>query len=69
MDESCGECCIDVKGSKVMRDKGRTIKGVGTIEATGKQTSEGFVVLRGTHISPNDDNTLEYQFQPKRCEI
>ena len=36
----------------------RTIKGVGTIEATGKQTSEGFVVLKGTHISPNDDNTI-----------
>lgn len=36
----------------------RTIKGVGTIEAIGKQTSEGFVVLKGTHISPNDDNTI-----------
>lgn len=36
----------------------RTIKGVGTIEATGKQTSEGFVVLKGTHISSNDDNTI-----------
>lgn len=36
----------------------RTIKGIGTIEATGKQTSEGFVVLKGTHISPNDDNTI-----------
>ena len=36
----------------------RTIKGVGTIEATGKQTSEGFVVLKGTHISPNDDNII-----------
>lgn len=36
----------------------RTIKGVGLIEAGGRQTSEGFVVLKGTHISPNDDNTI-----------
>ncbi|MDY4079004.1 MAG: GIY-YIG nuclease family protein [Clostridium sp.] len=36
----------------------RTIKNIGTVEATGKQTSEGFVVLRGSHISPSDDNTI-----------
>lgn len=36
----------------------RTIKGVGLIEAGGRQISEGFVVLKGTHISPNDDNTI-----------
>ena len=44
----------------------RTIKGVGTIEAIGKQTSEGFVVLKGTHISPNDDNTIPTILRERR---
>lgn len=36
----------------------RTIKGVGTVEATGSQTAEGFVVFAGSHISPEDDGTI-----------
>ena len=36
----------------------RTIKNVGTVEATGIQTAEGFVVLVGSHISPSDDDTI-----------
>lgn len=47
----------------------RSIKGIGTIEATGKQTSEGFVVLKGTHISPNDDNTIPVILREQRKGI
>jgi hypothetical protein len=37
----------------------RTIKKSSiTVKATGRQTSEGFVVLRGSIISPDDDNTI-----------
>lgn len=36
----------------------RTIKKVGKVEADGLQTSEGFVVLQGSHISPVDDDTI-----------
>lgn len=37
----------------------RAIKKSGiTVKATGKQTSEGFVVLKGSIISPDDDNTI-----------
>ena len=36
----------------------RTIKGVGKVEANGVQTSEGFVVLQGSHISAVDDETI-----------
>lgn len=47
----------------------RNIKGVGTIEATGKQTAEGFVVLKGIHISPNDDNTIPTVLREQRKRI
>ncbi|MBD5543569.1 MAG: GIY-YIG nuclease family protein [Lachnospiraceae bacterium] len=36
----------------------RTIKNVGKVEASGTQTTEGFVVLQGSHISLVDDNTI-----------
>ena len=36
----------------------RTIKGVGKVTADGYQTSEGFVVLKGSHISPVEDDTI-----------
>lgn len=36
----------------------RTIKKVGKVEADGSQTSEGFVVFRGSQISPEDDDTI-----------
>lgn len=36
----------------------RTIKDVGKIEADGMRTAEGFVVLKGSHISPVDDDTI-----------
>lgn len=36
----------------------RTIKNVGKVEANGAQTAEGFVVLKGSHISLTDDDTI-----------
>lgn len=44
----------------------RTIKDVGKIEADGIRTSEGFVVLKGSHISPVDDNTISAALKEKR---
>ena len=44
----------------------RTIKDVGKIEADGIRTSEGFVVLKGSHISPVDDNTIPTVLKEKR---
>lgn len=56
----------DSGSTEIILQLKRTIKGVGTIEATGKQTSEGFVVLKGTHISPNDDNTIPVILREQR---
>ena len=36
----------------------RNIKKIGRIEADGVQTTEGFVVLQGSHIASVDDNTI-----------
>lgn len=36
----------------------RTVKSIGTVEGIGKQTEEGFVVLKGSHISTTYDNTV-----------
>ncbi|MBD5117184.1 MAG: GIY-YIG nuclease family protein [Ruminococcaceae bacterium] len=36
----------------------RTIKGVGKVEAKGTQTTEGFVVLKGSYISLIDDDNI-----------
>lgn len=44
----------------------RAIKNVGTVEATGSQTSEGFVVLQGSHISPVDDDTIPTVLKERR---
>ena len=44
----------------------RTIKDVGKIEAEGIRTSEGFVVLKGSHISPVDDNTISTALKEQR---
>lgn len=46
----------------------RTIKAVGTVDAVGMQTPEGFVVLAGSHISPLDDNTIPESIKEKRKE-
>ena len=44
----------------------RTIKDVGKIEADGIRTSEGFVVLKESHISPVDDNTISIALKEQR---
>ncbi|BFL11730.1 MULTISPECIES: GIY-YIG nuclease family protein [Lachnospiraceae] len=44
----------------------RVIKNVGKVEANGIQTSEGFVVLSGSRISPQDDNTIPTVIKERR---
>ena len=44
----------------------RTIKGVGKVEADGAQTTEGFVVLQGSHISLVDDDTIPATIKDRR---
>ncbi|MEY8535504.1 GIY-YIG nuclease family protein [Blautia pseudococcoides] len=51
------ETTVTVKNDTTLYLK-RTIKNVGIVEATGKQTPEGFIVLQGSHISPTDDDTI-----------
>ncbi len=44
----------------------RTIKNVGKVEASGCQSSEGFVVLQGSHISMVDDDTIPTVIKERR---
>lgn len=44
----------------------RNIKKVGRIEADGVQTTEGFVVLQGSHIASVDDNTIPAIIKERR---
>ena len=44
----------------------RMIKDVGTVIADGKQTSDGFVVYKGSHISPTADHTVSATIKEKR---
>lgn len=44
----------------------RDVKNVGTIEASGLQTSEGFVVLKGSHISPVNDENIPSAIKERR---
>lgn len=44
----------------------RTIKKIGKVEADGSQTSEGFVVFKGSHISLADDNTIPAVIKERR---
>ena len=47
----------------------RTIKGAGRVEAVGRQTPEGFVVLKGSRISPVDDDTIFPGIRARRKEV
>ena len=47
----------------------RTIKGVGKIEADGVRTSEGFVVLQGSHIAVEDDDTIPAVLKEQRRKV
>lgn len=44
----------------------RTIKTVGKVEANGLQTTEGFVVLQGSRLSPVDDDTIPTVIKERR---
>ncbi|MDE6679697.1 MAG: GIY-YIG nuclease family protein [Ruminococcus sp.] len=44
----------------------RNIKDIGKIEADGMRTAEGFVVLKGSHISPVDDDTIPEALKERR---
>lgn len=44
----------------------RTIKRIGKVEADGSQTSEGFVVFKGSYISLADDNTIPAVIKGRR---
>lgn len=44
----------------------RTIKGFGKVEADGVCTSEGFVVLQGSHIATEDDDTIPTVLKEQR---
>ena len=46
----------------------RTIKNIGKVEANGVQTSEGFVVLQGSSISPVDDDTVPAVIKERRAK-
>lgn len=46
-----------------------TKKGVGTVTAEGYQSPEGFVVLKGSHISPEDDDTIFPAIRTRRKEV
>lgn len=47
----------------------RTKKGAGTVTAEGYQSPEGFVVLKGSHISPEDDDTIFPAIRTRRKEV
>ncbi len=47
----------------------RTKKGSETVTAEGYQTPEGFLVLKGSHISPEDDDTIFPAIRARRKEI
>ena len=44
----------------------RVIKNVGKVEAFGAQTSEGFVVFKGSHIALADDDTIPAVIKERR---
>lgn len=44
----------------------RTVKGIGKMEADGIRTSEGFVVLSGSHVAPDDDGTIPSGIKEQR---
>lgn len=47
----------------------RTIKGVGKVEADGVRTSEGFVILQGSHIATEDDDTIPAVLKEQRRKV
>lgn len=46
----------------------RTIKGLGKVDVDGIRTSEGFVVLQGSYIAIEDDNTIPAVLKEQRAK-
>lgn len=46
---------------------GRTIKNVGKITVTGRQTAEGFVVMKGSQVSPQEHNAVPRKVKIQRA--
>ncbi len=47
----------------------RSIKGLGEVEATGVQTSDGFVVFRGSRVNCQDDHTVSEALKKRKSGI
>ncbi|RHV50475.1 GIY-YIG nuclease family protein [Lachnospiraceae bacterium OM04-12BH] len=63
----------DSRGKKNWEDLNlhleRTIKGLGKVEADGIRTSEGFVVLQGSRIAVEDDDTIPTVLKEQRRKV
>ncbi len=44
----------------------RSIKNIGPIKANGQQTADGFVVFKGSQVSPQDDDTISAAIKGRR---
>ena len=47
----------------------RKVKEFGEVQATGMQTSDGFVVFSGSHISTEDDNTVPQVLKERKKTV
>lgn len=56
----------DTEAEEIQLHLERSVKGVGKIEADGMRTSEGFVVIAGSHIAPEDDGIIPTGIKAQR---
>ena len=56
----------DAEAEEIQLHLERSVKGVGKIEVDGMRTSEGFVVIAGSHIAPEDDGTIPTGIKAQR---
>lgn len=63
------EATLPTTGDNLKLHLERTIKTVGKVEADGSQTAEGFVVFKGSHISPVDDDTIPAVIKDRRKAV
>lgn len=59
---------IDTENNVILYLK-RKVKEFGEVQATGVQTSDGFVVLSGSHISTIDDNTVPVVLKERKKTV
>lgn len=65
----CESNISDVVQGAVNLHLTRNIKKIGKIEANGVQTTEGFVVLQGSHIASIDDDTIPAVIKERRKRL